>query len=156
MHTSSDTRERKREIGGRGEKKRQTNVRATLRRQWGSKVPARSCDAAGSSRRLSGTLLYADTLCPRLRATPERSQLHRGDRSESFSDRKTTERRARFNLRSLRVAAARRGAFPFARCIVASSPSSAARFNNHDNDDELSHKPDRRRLAATNLIGDGK
>ncbi|XP_036142196.1 uncharacterized protein LOC118645398 [Monomorium pharaonis] len=62
-----------------------------------------------------------------------------GDHPESFSDRKTTtERRARFNLRRPYEAAARRGAFPF------SPRSSAARFNNrgHDNDDELSRKPD--------------
>lgn len=40
-------------------------------------------------RRLRRTLLYADTLCPRLRTTPERSQLLQ-HRSGSFTDRKTT------------------------------------------------------------------
>lgn len=38
---------------------------------------------------LRWTLLYADTLCPRLRTTPERSQVLGTDRG-SFSDRKTT------------------------------------------------------------------
>lgn len=39
-----------------------------------------------------------------------------GDHPESFSDRKTTERRERFNLKTLCKAA--RGAFPFACCVV--------------------------------------
>lgn len=135
----------RRERGRRRGKKRQTNVRTTLRRQWGSRVPG-AFNATHLGRisvveaPIRDSALRGHFMPPIASDTGTLSTTP-GNRPESFSDRKTTERRARFNLRARRSRGRR-----VSLLLVSqqSAPSSAARFNNreHDNDDELPRKPD--------------
>lgn len=103
------------------------------------------------------TLLYVDTLRPRLRATPERSQLHppAADQNPlSIAKRRASEREegARFNLEARGAVCA--GVFLSGLQVYRES---AARFNNNRvlsaTETSFLINQIRRLGAATNLIG---
>lgn len=104
------------------------------------------------------TLLYVDTLRPRLRATPERSQLTplppAADQNPPSIAKTTRARGARFNLEAWE--AVYTGVFPSGIARVQVYRESAARFNNNRVLSATSFLVNQiRRLgAATNLIGE--
>lgn len=141
---------------GEGErKKRQTNVRTTLRRQWGSRVPG-AFNATHLGRisvveaPIRDSALRGHFMPPIASDTGTLSTTP-GNRPESFCDRKTTERRARFNLRARRSRGRRvslllvaQSAPPVRRhvSIIVSTTTTTSFLVNQI-----------RRLGATNLIG---
>ena len=91
---------------------------------------------------LRRTLLYADTLCPRLRTTPERSQLLQ-HRSGILYRSQNNE--SGFNLKF------QEGREPWGFLRWGLRAGGTARFNNRVLDDEHSRKPDS--FLCMNLIG---
>lgn len=116
------------------------------REKHGPQDPVRSTTHLGPLEDYRTSLVYVDTLCPRLRATPERSQLPAAP-IRILSRSQNNKRGERFNLGP--GEAARR--VP----LLAGPPSWRHVLIIVHGDDELSRKPDPSPRHAANLIGPG-